>query len=395
MIFRKETYNHFYVIILYKETGGCMDLEKFGKFIKKLREEKGLSQTELSEIIHVTRQAVSKWEVGKSLPDSFILLDLSKLFNVTINELLQGSRNDKTEPVELENITLSLVDDYNSKSKELIKVVKLFLIIILTLIFILFSYYFFTSYNSIKLYRIQGKGNNFFIFDGIMLKTNKKLYIKLGKIQNIDSKAKIKIKKIALYYLHNNKKNYIYIDENSNSEISYIDSYNYGDINHKNSKYLIKNLYLKIEYNNNKREIIKLRLEEDFSNDIKQTEYKNVIKEKYVTSNNEIKLDLIKKKILKKGTKENEIYKYVVNDNNKKIGFYYSKEVLYIIKEEDRETEIWRLFTNTKNILFYENLDNKNKKHNEINIKDINKMEKKDKEIYTKAFNYIYKYLIL
>ena len=58
-------------------------------------------------------------------------------------------------------------------------------------------------------------------------------------------------------------------------------------------------------------------------------------------------------KLMLEGTKENEIYKYVVNDNNKKIGFYYSREVLCIIKEEDRETEIWRLFTNTKNILFY------------------------------------------
>ena len=56
-----------------------MDLKAIGKFIKKLREEKGLSQNQLSEIVHVTRQAVSTWEVGRSLPDSSILLELELL----------------------------------------------------------------------------------------------------------------------------------------------------------------------------------------------------------------------------------------------------------------------------------------------------------------------------
>ena len=89
-------------------------MRRIGKFIKKLREEKGLSQNQLSEIVHVTRQAVSTWEVGRSLPDSSILLELSKLFDVSINELLQGEKNynNSSKSQKLENVTLSLVDSY-------------------------------------------------------------------------------------------------------------------------------------------------------------------------------------------------------------------------------------------------------------------------------------------
>ena len=65
-----------------------MDIEKIGKFIKELRIENGYSQNSLGEKVHVTRQAVSNWENVKSIPDSDILIELSNLFNVSINEVL-------------------------------------------------------------------------------------------------------------------------------------------------------------------------------------------------------------------------------------------------------------------------------------------------------------------
>ena len=160
-----------------------MDLKAIGKFIKKLREEKGLSQNQLSEIVHVTRQAVSTWEVGRSLPDSSILLELSKLFDVSINELLQGEKNynNSSKSQKLENVTLSLVDSYNSKIKKLLTVIKISLIITLLLLFILSCSYFFMYYNSIKIYRIYGTSDNFFTNDGLLIKTRKEMYLRLGK----------------------------------------------------------------------------------------------------------------------------------------------------------------------------------------------------------------------
>lgn len=62
------------------------------EIIYKLRTEKGLSQDELAERIFVTRQAVSRWENGETIPNTETLKLLSALFNVSINTLLGSPR---------------------------------------------------------------------------------------------------------------------------------------------------------------------------------------------------------------------------------------------------------------------------------------------------------------
>lgn len=61
----------------------------FGKRISALRQKTGLSQTELAERLGITSQAVSKWETGHAIPDIDILLELSHLYHVSINEILE------------------------------------------------------------------------------------------------------------------------------------------------------------------------------------------------------------------------------------------------------------------------------------------------------------------
>ena len=56
--------------------------------ILDLRTKKGLSQDELAELVFVTRQAVSRWENGETIPNTETLKQLSKLFAVSINILL-------------------------------------------------------------------------------------------------------------------------------------------------------------------------------------------------------------------------------------------------------------------------------------------------------------------
>lgn len=56
--------------------------------IYKLRKEKGMSQEELANKVYVTRQAVSRWEMGETLPNTETLKLLSNVFNVSINTLL-------------------------------------------------------------------------------------------------------------------------------------------------------------------------------------------------------------------------------------------------------------------------------------------------------------------
>ena len=58
----------------------------------KLREKNSMSQQELADRVHVTRQAVSRWERGETLPSSDLLKELSNIFNVSINTLLGSPR---------------------------------------------------------------------------------------------------------------------------------------------------------------------------------------------------------------------------------------------------------------------------------------------------------------
>lgn len=60
--------------------------------ILKLRTQNGLSQDELAEKIFVTRQAVSRWETGETVPNTETLKLLSKLFDVSVNTLLGSPR---------------------------------------------------------------------------------------------------------------------------------------------------------------------------------------------------------------------------------------------------------------------------------------------------------------
>ena len=70
-----------------------MDNDKIGKFISDLRKKNKLTQQSFADKLGVTYQAVSKWENGKSIPDIIILKEISKQFNVSIDELISGEEN--------------------------------------------------------------------------------------------------------------------------------------------------------------------------------------------------------------------------------------------------------------------------------------------------------------
>lgn len=67
-----------------------MDTYITGATIKKLREEKGLTQLQLAENLGVTAKAVSKWETAKGLPDISLVEPLSKTLGVSVMELMSG-----------------------------------------------------------------------------------------------------------------------------------------------------------------------------------------------------------------------------------------------------------------------------------------------------------------
>lgn len=69
-----------------------MDQQKTGAFIAACRKEQHYTQAQLAEKLGITDRAVSKWETGKSMPDSSIMLELCALLRITVNELLTGER---------------------------------------------------------------------------------------------------------------------------------------------------------------------------------------------------------------------------------------------------------------------------------------------------------------
>ncbi len=82
-----------YVIIVLKEVNNM----NLGLQLKRFRESKNFSQEEVARKVGVTRQAVYKWENNKSYPDIDNLILLSKLYEVTIDELLKGSEDVREE----------------------------------------------------------------------------------------------------------------------------------------------------------------------------------------------------------------------------------------------------------------------------------------------------------
>src|SRR5699024_4988661 len=69
-----------------------MNDSKFGEKLKQLRKEKGWSQEHLAEKLNVSRQAVYKWEANKGYPDITNLIEISEIFDVTIDELIKEDK---------------------------------------------------------------------------------------------------------------------------------------------------------------------------------------------------------------------------------------------------------------------------------------------------------------
>ena len=69
-----------------------MDQIKIGKFIAECRKKNNLTQKQLAEKLNITDRAVSKWETGKTMPDSDIMLELCDLLEITVDELLCGEK---------------------------------------------------------------------------------------------------------------------------------------------------------------------------------------------------------------------------------------------------------------------------------------------------------------
>ena len=105
----------------------------FNNRLYQLRKQKGLSQEELANRLNVSRQTVSKWEVGDSTPDMEKLIAMSDLFDVSLDMLVKGKEEDpKPPPTAKSEFTAVinekvLTDKNKKKAKSILKTVAIIL----------------------------------------------------------------------------------------------------------------------------------------------------------------------------------------------------------------------------------------------------------------------------
>jgi putative transcriptional regulator len=109
----------------------------FSENLKKFRKQKGLTQEELAERLHVVRQTISKWEKGLSVPDSNLLIQVAAVFETSVGTLLGDTvelpddKNIIAEKLEQLNVLLA---ERNRRSRRLWKTVAIALFSIVVVI---------------------------------------------------------------------------------------------------------------------------------------------------------------------------------------------------------------------------------------------------------------------
>ena len=95
-----------------------MDQLKIGRFIAQCRKNQNLTQMQLAEKLNITDRAISKWETGKALPDSSLMLELCRILKITVNDVLSGEKiNMENNNQKNEQLMLDMAKEIEQKNK--------------------------------------------------------------------------------------------------------------------------------------------------------------------------------------------------------------------------------------------------------------------------------------
>lgn len=109
----------------------------FNNRLYQLRKQKGLSQEELANRLNVSRQTVSKWEVGDSTPDMEKLIAISDLFDVSLDKLVMGKEDEPQNPTTTKSELVTVLNEKvltsnnKKKAKSVLKIVGIIAAVIL------------------------------------------------------------------------------------------------------------------------------------------------------------------------------------------------------------------------------------------------------------------------
>lgn len=362
-----------------------MNEKQIGPFLKSLREERYLTQDQLSEILLVDRTTISKWESNKSIPLNDTLTLLSEFYNVSVNEILAGERFTKEE-LNFKNarVTLSLL----AKKNKLRLVLYITIALLILTLSVFFIYYFIATYKSIHIYSIRGIGECEECLNtknGLVIISKDDIYIRIGSFYNMKNE-KVEIRKVDFYVVDNGKEKVIYSGDPSTVIVDVQDGKQYLNVSKlKRGKH---SYYLRVYIDDETTENIKLTISNDFTND-------DLI---YTYDNNTNKFDYPKTVISKLKNNKNFEYDkknlaYTFNEDNLKIKCFTNLNSCEFINRK-QDIEVRYYYDYFDNILEYRKVKN-------TRILDdyriyISNMNKEDERIFnnfkTNFFDkYIYK----
>ena len=114
-----------------------MDQIKIGRFIAERRKLNNLTQAQLAAKLNITDRAVSKWENGRSLPDSSIMLELCDILGISLNELFSGEKfvtEDKNQ--KNEQLLLEMANEIEKKNKTIWRSMWVIMIVSMIALFV-------------------------------------------------------------------------------------------------------------------------------------------------------------------------------------------------------------------------------------------------------------------
>lgn len=307
---------------------------KTGELLKKLRLDKKLTQDELANLIYVDRTAISKWECGKSIPDYDSLTRLSNVFDISINEIIEGK----------------LIVNIKKRKLKHNKIIVIIIMFSLAIVLLFLILYFILNYKKTIIYNINAESKNCEIKNGLLVYTNEKSYFSLG---NIDCNKNIE--KIEIYFKETDK-DLILIDSQESDSILLFESNGYNEYEINKFKYKNNNVYVKIYFDNNE-ELIKLDFQKDYINKSLLPFKVNSISDDYLSSEKgEINDDILKlKEKLVFDKNENGFVKdYKFKKSKLHVNLDYENSYLVVASKDKYNNESFYIYMLNFNTFGYE-----------------------------------------
>lgn len=196
-----------------------MDLDNLGKKLKEVRLEKELSQEEVASKLFVSRQAVSRWETGKSIPDYPTLVSICELYNISLDNLFNIKTTNKEELIK------TIMRNWKSQKKMV--QVRNAIIGVVAILLIVFSLIFtFNNYNKSSIYELRYISDEFSCNQGLVVTSPEFVYFKPCKIRWKDEKE---ITAMKYYYYQEDKERLVYFGSSETMDFIFRDRRNVAE----------------------------------------------------------------------------------------------------------------------------------------------------------------------